>query len=52
MDTNDKFRQFIENKYPDQYRQLLRLEQANEDAMKRPNILYDLEMKQLLGQLI
>ncbi len=36
METNDKFRQFIENKYPDQYRQLLRLEQANEDAMKRP----------------
>ncbi|MBK9104073.1 MAG: hypothetical protein IPL92_05775 [Saprospiraceae bacterium] len=36
METNDKFRQFIENKYPDQYRQLLRIEQANEDAMKRP----------------
>ncbi len=36
--TNDdvRIRQYIKNQYPDQYRQLLRIEQANEDAMKRP----------------
>jgi len=36
METNDKLRQYIKNQYPDQYRQLLRLEQANEEAMRHP----------------
>lgn len=36
MKTNDEFRQFIENHYPDQYEQLLRIEQANEDALQQP----------------
>ena len=36
MEPNDKLRQYIKNQYPDQYRQLLRLEQANEEAMRQP----------------
>ena len=36
METNDRLRQFIENQYPDEYRRLLRIEQANEHAMKLP----------------
>lgn len=36
MDTNDRVRQYIKNQFPDQYRQLLRLEQANKDAMQLP----------------
>lgn len=36
MDKTDKFRQYIKNQYPDQYRQLLRLEQANEETMQLP----------------
>lgn len=36
MEMNDRYRQFIKNKYPDQYRQLLEIEQANEEAMQLP----------------
>ena len=36
MESNDKIRQYIKNQFPDQYRQLLRLEQANEDAKLLP----------------
>jgi hypothetical protein len=36
METNDRFRQYLKNKYPEEYRQLLRIEQANEEAMQRP----------------
>ncbi len=36
METNDRYRQYIKNQYPDQYRQLIRLEQANEEAMRQP----------------
>ena len=36
MESNDRYRQYIKNQYPDQYRQLLRLEQANEEAMRQP----------------
>jgi hypothetical protein len=36
METNDQLRQFVKNKYPDQYRRWLELEQANEEAMHLP----------------
>ncbi len=36
MEENDKYRQYIKNQYPDQYRQLLRIEQENEEAMRQP----------------
>lgn len=36
METNDRFRQYIKNQYPDQYRELLRIEQENEEAMRQP----------------
>lgn len=36
MDTNDRFRQYIKNQYPDDYRRLLRIEEANAEAMLRP----------------
>ena len=36
METNDRYRQFIENQYPEQYRQWLKLEEANEEAMQEP----------------
>jgi hypothetical protein len=36
METNDQFRQHIKNQYPEQYRQWLKIEEANEEAMKLP----------------
>lgn len=36
METNDEFRQLIQNQYPDQYQKMLRIEKANEDAMQSP----------------
>ncbi len=36
METKDRYRQFLENKYSNQYQELLRLEQANKEAMQLP----------------
>lgn len=36
METNDKLRQYVKNKFPDQYRRWLQLEQANRQAMHLP----------------
>ena len=36
METNDRYRQYVKNQYPDLYRQWQRLEQANEEAMQQP----------------
>lgn len=39
METNDRYRQYIKNQHPDQYRRLLEMEQANKDAMLAPKDL-------------
>ncbi|MBK9103307.1 MAG: hypothetical protein IPL92_01725 [Saprospiraceae bacterium] len=36
METNDRFRQYLENQMPDEYRRLLKIEEANEVAMQLP----------------
>ncbi len=36
METNDRYRQYIKNKYPEQYQILLEIEQANMKAMQLP----------------
>ena len=36
METNDRSRQYIKNQYPDQYRRLLEIEEANAEAMQQP----------------
>jgi len=36
METKDKYRQYIKNKYPEQYQILLNIERANEEAMQLP----------------
>ncbi len=36
METNDRFRQWLKNQMPDEYRQLLKIEEANREAMQEP----------------
>ncbi len=36
MEANDKIRQYIKNQYPDEYRRLLEIEEANRAAMLLP----------------
>lgn len=36
MDTNDKYKQYVKNQYPDLYRRWLEHEQANKEAMQLP----------------
>lgn len=36
METNDKFHQWLKNQHPDDYRRLLRIQEANADAMQQP----------------
>jgi len=36
METNDRLREFIKNQHPDEYGRLLKLEEANEEAMQQP----------------
>lgn len=36
METNDRFHQWLKNQHPDDYRRLLRIQEANADAMQRP----------------
>lgn len=47
MEISDKYRQHIENQYPDQYRQLLKLEQANEEALQLPKDIITVRMEAL-----
>ncbi len=34
METNDRFRQWLKNQMPDEYRRLLKIEEANREAMQ------------------
>ena len=36
METNDRFRQYLKNQMPDEYRRLLKIEEANREAMQGP----------------
>ncbi|MBL0294465.1 MAG: hypothetical protein IPQ04_09425 [Saprospiraceae bacterium] len=36
METNDRFHQWLKNQHPDDYRRLLRIQEANADAMQQP----------------
>lgn len=36
METNDRIRQYIKNQFPDDYRRLLKIEEANREAMQSP----------------
>lgn len=36
METNDRFRQWLKNQMPDEYRRLLRIEEENREAMAMP----------------
>ncbi len=47
MEINDTYRQHIKTQYPEQYRQLLRIEQANEEAMQLPKDAMTLRMEAL-----
>ncbi len=36
METTDRFHQWLKNQYPDDYRRLQRIQEANAEAMERP----------------
>lgn len=36
METNERFRQWLKNQHPDDYRRLQRIQEANAEAMERP----------------
>ena len=47
METNDKIRQYIKNQMPDEYRRLLKIEEANKEAMEMPKDEMTLRLESL-----